>query len=512
MNDVKSRPSTGQRSAVIYCRVSTREQVDNTSLGSQQKLCEEFCKKRGSEVVKIFVEEGKSAKTLERPEFRKMIDYCGANKKTVAEVVVYDLSRFSRSSADFHLGRALLARLGIRLLSVRENYDETPAGNFMTTIIAGVYQLENDNRAEKTRVGMRATAQLGRWPFKAPLGYLRGRKEEGTSLVPDPNMAPLLKMAFEMVASGAHTANEALRKANSMGLRTQKGKRVNPSSFNYTLRKPVYAGLIVVKEWPDVGPIKGDFEPLIPTEVFDRVQLVLSGRKPSATTHKRFHQDFPLRRFVGCGYCDKPLTGSWSKGRKKKYAYYRCSSCKKTNIRKEKLEEAFECYLERLTPRVEFLDLFEAVVLDVWKTSQADAMALAAVCKGQLDALLDMKDKLDEAFLYQRSIDNQTYQRQQEKLQAQILEKRIALSDMECDEFEAEAVISFARSVLENARSLWTKSSPEQQDKLQSVLFPKGVTFRDGNFGTSVTAYSFCLLQEVPKAKSKMATRHGLEP
>ena len=83
---------------------------------------------------------------------------------------------------------------------------------------------------------------------------------------------------------------------------------------------------------------------------------------------------------------------------------------------------------------------------------------------------------------------------------------------MKIDGMEVEAVIAFSRNLLENASNLWLKVSPQQREKLQKVLFPEGLTYKDGKLGTTVTGSSFSLLQQSAGGKSKMATRHGFEP
>jgi site-specific DNA recombinase len=53
--------------AVLYCRVSTKEQVDEgNSLTTQEKACKEYAQKNGYEVAQVYVEQGESAKTTER--------------------------------------------------------------------------------------------------------------------------------------------------------------------------------------------------------------------------------------------------------------------------------------------------------------------------------------------------------------------------------------------------------------------------------------------------------------
>ena len=99
------------KTAVIYCRVSTQEQVDNFSLPNQEKACLEYCTREGYSVAEIFVDEGESAKTYQRTQFLKLIDYCKKNKGRIDTVVVNHLDRFSRNVKDHMAVRAILGAL-----------------------------------------------------------------------------------------------------------------------------------------------------------------------------------------------------------------------------------------------------------------------------------------------------------------------------------------------------------------------------------------------------------------
>jgi DNA invertase Pin-like site-specific DNA recombinase len=99
-------------SAAIYCRVSTKEQTQNLSLSTQQKACEEYCERNGIEVVRVFVEEGESAKIADRTELQRLIHYCVQNKRLIDFVAVHNLSRFSRETRDHHALAATLAGSG----------------------------------------------------------------------------------------------------------------------------------------------------------------------------------------------------------------------------------------------------------------------------------------------------------------------------------------------------------------------------------------------------------------
>jgi DNA invertase Pin-like site-specific DNA recombinase len=81
--------------AVIYVRVSTKEQTENLSLPTQLRACEEYCRRQGYEILERFHEEGESAKTTGRSQLQALLKYCRTHKGKVHFVVVYT-SRDSR--------------------------------------------------------------------------------------------------------------------------------------------------------------------------------------------------------------------------------------------------------------------------------------------------------------------------------------------------------------------------------------------------------------------------------
>src|SRR4051812_48908903 len=87
--------------AVIYVRVSTKEQTENLSLATQLKACENYCERQGFEVLARFPEEGESAKTADRTELQKLLQFCRTNKGAVQFVVVFNLTRFARQVRPF---------------------------------------------------------------------------------------------------------------------------------------------------------------------------------------------------------------------------------------------------------------------------------------------------------------------------------------------------------------------------------------------------------------------------
>src|SRR5512136_2829760 len=86
--------------AVIYTRVSTREQVENLSLDSQERLCRRFCEEQGFKLLEVFCDEGKSARTSNRPQLQAMLDYCKQHSASIDAVVQYRLDRIMRNNSD----------------------------------------------------------------------------------------------------------------------------------------------------------------------------------------------------------------------------------------------------------------------------------------------------------------------------------------------------------------------------------------------------------------------------
>jgi site-specific DNA recombinase len=195
--------------AVIYVRVSTKEQTENLSLPTQLRACEEYCKREGYEVLERFKEEGESAKTTDRTELQNLLKYCRTHKGKVHFVVVYNLTRFAREKYDHFALRAFLKSLGISLRSATEPIDDTSTGKLMEGVLAAFAQFDNDVRSERTRAGMRAALEQGRWTFVPPLGYLNAPKWSGKSLIPDPERGELVKRAFEEFATGRFTKEES---------------------------------------------------------------------------------------------------------------------------------------------------------------------------------------------------------------------------------------------------------------------------------------------------------------
>src|SRR5438034_880277 len=88
--------------------------------------------------------------------------------------------------------RAHMKSLGISLRSATEPIDDTSTGKLMEGVLASFAQFDNDVRSDRTRAGMKAALDLGRWTFLAPIGYINVPRTYGKSLIPDPERASIV--------------------------------------------------------------------------------------------------------------------------------------------------------------------------------------------------------------------------------------------------------------------------------------------------------------------------------
>ena len=501
---------TAQIYSIIYCRVSTDEQVGNYSLGTQEAGCREYCKRKAITVDRVFVEEGESAKTTDRPIFQQALDYCRKNKGKIRYFIVYKLNRFARNQYDHAMVKALLAKHGVGLRSASEEFDESAAGKLIENTLATFAQFDNDQRAETTVEGMKAALYAGRWPFSLPLGYMAGLDANGEPLPRiDTDRAHLIKRVFEQYVTGNFTKRQVLRNAIAAGLTTKKGKPVSQQTFDKLLQIKFYAGFVYSRKWKIER--RGLHEPLITEELFNSVQAVLTGKKLSVTPHLRNHPDFPLRRFVRCARCSRPLTGSWCKGRNESFPFYRCPNTRCVSIRKENLEGYFLALLGRLTPQTDILRLFKAIVVDVWKQKQGDAEAFLATLEEKLADLKERKTRLLDMFLDKR-IRQEDYEERNDALRQEIGTLEMEAHATKLEELDLEECLGFADTVLSQPSRLWFDADCDQKQRLQKVFFPEGLTFDGESFGTAVTGSMFSCLEAVVQEKTTLASPTGFEP
>ena len=517
-----TQPIEKNSDAVIYIRVSSDRQVEGASLITQEQSCLDLCARNGWKVLQIFREEGESAKTANRTQFQKALMYCRQANPRPRYFVVYHTDRFARNAIDHDAVRQTLLNWGVLLRSVCQQLGEKPMDKFIERIWSGQAELDNEIRKEKTLGGMDTRLRQGNWTFKAPLGYKNEKRAGLKTIVPDGDRALLIRKAFERYSTGLYKRQAVLDWVNDKGLRTWQGKRLSTETFRRMLGNPLYAARIVVQgkrdgagqDWRVVE--RGNFEAIVPEEIFDKVQGLLAGRRPTITPRRRAHPDFPLRHFVRCGRCDKPLTGSKSTSRTgEKYAYYHCQNKKcpsQVRVSKHDLESEFNRFLRQLRPNSSYLPVFRESVTAAYEKKFAESLEIRDALERELRQKVVNKRKLNDAYIYRSAISEADYRQMKEALEQEILTLEMKVNEARQEEIDIQQLLDFSENLLLNAAGTWSESGLEQKQRLQQVLFPQGVSYEGGSYRTTVTNPMFNLLREKIEEKEVLVALPGIEP
>ena len=322
----------GITKAVVYARVSSEEQAKHGfSIENQKKVCCEFAQKNGYNVDKIFVDEGKSAKNLDRPEIQELMNYCAKKKNNIEAVIIWRLDRISRNNTDYHgVLRPLLAKKGIKLLSATEANVETIEGELMRNIGMSFAEYERQVIGARTIAGLRQKASQGEYPHQAPIGYKNVSREDGSkTVVIDENTAFYIKQAYNLYDSGMYSLKTLTEKLYEDGFRNAKGNKIHKTSIEHILKNIFYTGVFKFE-----GKVyeNAKHTPIISKELFYRVQNRLIDPNKS----KKHNIDFTYTGLIRCEHCGCLLTGEIKKG---KYIYYHCTGNKGGNCKRDYINE-----------------------------------------------------------------------------------------------------------------------------------------------------------------------------
>jgi site-specific DNA recombinase len=503
MND----PET--KNGVIYVRVSSSEQIDGTSLESQERMCREYAKRENITVSQVFIEKGESAKTADRTEFIKAINFCSIKKNNVSYFIVYKVDRFARLQTDHHAVHHTLKKYGTALRSVTEPISDTPMGKMMEGILSTFAEFDNNVRTERSVNGMKERIKQGIWVWQSPLGYYRS--EKGGNLAPDPAFAPYIRLAFEEYAKGTHTYESLARYLNDHGFMSKQGNQATFQLVEKIIKNPLYAGIIRVWDME----YKGAFEAIVSEDLFYICQGKKQGKREKP--YLANNPDFPLRKIVVCQFCRQPLTGSHSTGSMgKKYPYYhhhkqKCSHAK--FIPKESLEQIFVEYLQEITPSVQYEKLFKEIILDIWKNNHKKFDEQNERVRNELKTLELQRQRIFE--LHQSG----TYTDQEFLVQKDIVSKKIAgkktlIHDKAVEEFNMEQALEYFFGYIRNTAERWIayEKKPEKRLRFQKIIFEENIDFSGEKFGTAKLTPVYSLYQQYLLDPSSLVTLRGIEP
>lgn len=235
----------------IYTRKS-KYSDKSESIDSQIEYCRQTAKARYPDITDfvIYVDEGFSGGTTERPQYQKMLLDIRRNKGYAA-VICYKIDRISRSLADFTNLQQFLEKNGVHIISASEGFDTSSTwGVAVLNILMIFAQLERSNTSERIRDTMLHYARQGRWTGGlTPMGFESrsipytdafGQEKNMVILVPVADEIETVKTIYEKYIE-FQSLNSVETYLVQNDIRTRKGNNYSMPTIRDVLINPVYA-------------------------------------------------------------------------------------------------------------------------------------------------------------------------------------------------------------------------------------------------------------------------------
>ena len=531
------------KNVILYCRVSSDEQKTNTSLDFQEKKLRQYCDKNGYNVIACYKEDY-SAKHHDfvRPEMKKIRDYCKAHKNEVDMILFLRWDRFAR-----HVGFAFdykekFEALGVEINSLESHIDFT--GTEWATLLSlycGVAHTEDEKISRRTKDGIRKSLKEGKYPQKAPIGYINHRVSQNeTYLMKDEKTAPIVEEVFREIAHGIEVTEsirkkyQHLLKRNNGGYRTSgmeetrslSNKPISRSAFYRMLRNRVYIGEVCVPAYLDEPQqyIKALHEPIIDRKTFFRVQDILDGKnRNKPKVGKTDKPELFLRKYLVCPYCGHSITGGLSKGNGGKYAYYNCGYCHQVKSRADKANEAFADFLDGFYPTKEAEKLYDLIVQDLTEQGKTKRENSIKELRIKLEDIKNKLNDVEDRFLM-NTISCEQYNRMYDRYSKELREKEEELHTLTDPKLkQIEPKLSYSYSLINNMSAYIRNASVTVKRSLIGSIFSDKIEFDGNNYRTiKLNEVASLILQynnDLTKRKRDMdctmshsVPRAGLEP
>lgn len=502
--------------AIAYVRVSTTDQAQNNlSLQGQQEAIKRYCNEKNIHLLEIFVEPGASAKTMEREQWLASMDYCRTHAKEIDYYIVWKLDRFSRKTENHAVMAANIRKLGIKLESVTESIDETPAGRFMEIVLAGMAEYDNNLRIQRTVEGMQRRREQGGFTAPAPLGYKNIRDDLKRPTLYKTEIAPIVASLFRDFIKGGYTLKGLAKEANVRGLRSRSGKELSYQTLRQMLANPVYAGYIRHKGSEEL--IEGLHEGIIGKDEYYAIQDILSGSRRSHVVSD--DEDWPLRGFVRCHTCHGFLTSSTPKGRSgQRFPSYACTKCRRktvghrVSIPQEELHEEFEAVLDNMKPTEAHLELFKLAFLEKWRKAHTEKLDEQITLEKQLAELKLRKARILDMYIDGKLTDEEKSM-QSERVEKDIVALSVRLDSVKDEALDAETILEFGINMIKDMNKFWRSCSLTGRVRLQQALFPEGICYDfTTGFRTAKISEIYEVIQNYSTENTNLVPRVGIEP
>jgi site-specific DNA recombinase len=180
----------------IYTRISTDEENQPTSLGSQHDCLTAFCTVQEDWRIVAHHEDRASGTNLDRPGLQAALDAARAGKVDV--LLVYRVDRLSRKVRQLSQLAEELDRHNVVLRSATEPFDTgSPTGRMMLQMLGVFAEFEHATIVDRITAGIERRAKQGRWcSGRPPFGYTHNHEHQ--RLEPDQVTAPVVRRIFAL--------------------------------------------------------------------------------------------------------------------------------------------------------------------------------------------------------------------------------------------------------------------------------------------------------------------------
>ena len=339
----------------LYVRLSVEDNGNRgDSLETQRQIMETYLALCPDiEIAEVYIDNGVSGQTFERPSFQRMLADVEAGK--INCVAVKDLSRLGRSAIDsgYYLEKYFPLH-NVRVLSVNDQYDSEHIDNGTAQIALPLKNLMNEAYAldisRKVRAQQAQAMHAGEFVgARPPFGY-RKDPQNCHKLLVNEDTAPVVRQIFQWAADGV-SLNAIVKRLNETGVLTpghylasvgliHNEKLMGSGKWqtwtvNKILTDAVYTGDMIqgktksvrYKQVPtdpaDWIVIRDTHEPLVSRELFQKAQNVRAqAAQKYAKTEKLSFSPNIFKGRIFCGHCGKSLHRQRSHDR----YFFRCIS------------------------------------------------------------------------------------------------------------------------------------------------------------------------------------------
>lgn len=188
----------------LYCRLSQEDELkgDSNSIQNQRAILEKYAKDNGFENIEVFVDDGYSGVSFNRPDFQRLLEMMEQGK--VATLITKDLSRLGRNYIEVgQYTEMLFPRWEVRYIAINDNFDSLyNEGNELAPFKNLFNEWYARDTSKKIRAVVKAKAERGeRVGTVVPYGYKKDPDVKGHLLVNE-DTAPVVRLIFSLCAEG----------------------------------------------------------------------------------------------------------------------------------------------------------------------------------------------------------------------------------------------------------------------------------------------------------------------